>query len=700
MNLAVLFALASIAQSSAMLPIAVQPTPSPRQLAWQKLDYYAFVHFGPNTFTGNEWGQGTEDPNVFNPTRLDCRQWARSFKEAGMKAIILTAKHHDGFCLWPSNYSEHTVAQSRWRNGNGDVLLELSRACKEFGLKFGVYLSPWDRNHSAYGTPEYNDVFKSMLREVLTQYGPVHEVWFDGANGEGPNGKRQVYDWPGFVATVRKYAPDAVIFSDVGPDIRWVGNESGYAGETNWSMLSTSGFEPGSNGPPQKDLNEGRIDGARWIPAECDVTIRPGWFWRESENEKVKSLDHLLDIYHRSVGRNGSLLLNVPPDTRGLIHENDARRLREFKRAVEAIFDADLAPGRPVWASSVRGAKTPPRNITDGSPDTHWAAKDGAQTVTLSLDFGRPTQLNRVVLHEPIELGQRIAKFTIFAAEGRSRTEIARGTTVGNRRILKVPTFTAERLIVRIDDSRAAPALSSIEAYCAPPEVRIVAESRDFLSSATVRLVADQERVEIRYTLDGSEPNRKSQRYNGPFDLARTCTRSAVGFGNGRRSIATSRADFRRYREQDLLRPIVFIRAPDPGLRYEYFERGWQSLVDMAKSEPSAEGVAPNFGLGTRRREEHFGFRFSGVVEVPRDGIYTFSVSSDDGSRLYLHDRLVIDHDGLHGMEERSGTIGLRAGYHPIRVEYFNATGGLGLEVRWSGPGLASAPIPPSRLRH
>ena len=260
--------LATVAMLSSQAPQPFLPIPSKRQLAWQKLDYYAFVHFGPNTFTGEEWGDGREDPNVFNPTKLDCKQWARTFKDAGMKMVIITAKHHDGFCLWPSKFSEHTVAKSKWRDGKGDVLKELSAACKEYGLKFGVYLSPWDRNHPDYGTTKYNEVFKSMLQEVLTQYGDVHEVWFDGANGEGPNGKRQVYDWQGFIDTVRKHAPKAAIFSDVGPDIRWVGNENGFAGETNWSFLNTDGHQPGSNPPTIKELNEGDIKGDKWIPAE------------------------------------------------------------------------------------------------------------------------------------------------------------------------------------------------------------------------------------------------------------------------------------------------------------------------------------------------------------------------------------------------------------------------------------------------
>ncbi|MFH1943331.1 MAG: alpha-L-fucosidase, partial [bacterium] len=253
------------------------PIPSPCQLTWHELEYCAFIHFNMNTFTDREWGDGTEDPEQFKPTELDCRQWARVCKEAGMKGIILTAKHHDGFCLWPSKFTEHTVKNSPWREGKGDVLRELSEACREFGLKFGVYLSPWDRREPSYGdSPRYNQHFKNQLTEVLTQYGDIFEVWFDGACGEGPNGKRQVYDWPGFIDVVRKHQPGAVIFSDGGPDVRWVGNENGFANPTNWSLLRRDEVYPGY--PDYHELTSGHADGTHWVPAECDVSIRPSWY--------------------------------------------------------------------------------------------------------------------------------------------------------------------------------------------------------------------------------------------------------------------------------------------------------------------------------------------------------------------------------------------------------------------------------------
>jgi len=403
------------------------PLPSPRQLAWQAMDFNAFVHFGPNTFTGKEWGEGKERPDEFAPSELDCRQWARTFKLAGMKGVVITAKHHDGFCLWPSKFSTHTVRESKWKGGKGDVLRELSDACRAEGLKFGVYLSPWDRNHPKYGTDDYNTVFVNMLKEVLTQYGETFEVWFDGANGEGPNGRKQVYDWPRFHAAVRKYAPKAVIFSDAGPDIRWVGNENGFASETSWSMLPSGRYVPGT--PYYKELGEGSATGDLWVAPECDVSIRPGWFWRESEDQKVKTPDELFAIWLGSVGRNGSLLLNVPPDSRGLIHESDVRALMGFKRLRDRELGKKLAEG------------------------------------VSSLKLAKPSRVKYIELREEIRSGQRVSKFVVDSKSGSGWKEVASGTTIGNRRILQVSLEDATELRVRVLSSRAEPKLLSFIAY-------------------------------------------------------------------------------------------------------------------------------------------------------------------------------------------------------------------------------------------
>jgi alpha-L-fucosidase len=456
--LSLLFATAAM---STPPPEPCYPIPSARQLAWQKLEYYAFTHFGPNTFSGKEWGDGREDPASFNPKQLDCRQWARAFKKAGMKGVIITAKHHDGFCLWPTTLSTHTVAQSPYK---GDVLRELSSACKAEGLKFGVYLSPWDRNHPTYGTSEYNEVFRKMLREVLTSYGDVFEVWFDGANGEGPNGKKQVYDWDTFWKTVRLDAKNAVMFSDVGPDIRWVGNESGHSAPTCWSPFNAIG-EPGQSSPTQTTGDE---DGAAWIPAECDVSIRPGWFWRESENDKVKTVSQLEKIYFESVGQNGNLLLNVPPDNRGLIHDNDIAALMSLRRRLDSLFKTKLKA--TAVSSPCRGGEERfgARSVLDGKLETYWATDDDIKSGWLTIDFGAPKDIGVVILQENIGLGQRVKQWDIDACYGSEWQRVSGGTTIGYKRLINLGGVRATRLRLNIRDARACPTIATFAAYEVP----------------------------------------------------------------------------------------------------------------------------------------------------------------------------------------------------------------------------------------
>ncbi|AIE85760.1 alpha-L-fucosidase [Fimbriimonas ginsengisoli] len=443
-------------------PAPLAPIPAPRQLAWHKLETYAFVHFGPNTFTGEEWGHGNEHESVFDPKHLDCRQWVHTFKKAGLAGVMITAKHHDGFCLWPSKFSTHTVAQSHWKNGKGDVLKELSKACKAEGLKFGVYLSPWDRNHPTYGTPAYNDTFKHMLREVLTNYGDVFEVWFDGANGEGPNGKRQVYDWPGFIQVVRECQPNAVIFSDAGPDIRWVGNEEGHSAPTCWATIDRDRYVPGT--PLSAELTEGKRDGTHWVPAECDVSIRPGWFHRDSEDAKVKSPEKLLEIWEESVGQNGNLILNVPPNHEGLISHPDVEALLGWKNLRDVIYGHDLAKGAKAKADASRDGFDA-QGIVDGKEATYWAAPDNVTKAAIVFDLPRSATFDRVELDEQIALGQRIAQFRIEAEAGGVWKTIGEGTTVGHRRIVRVPVTTANRIRISILDSRACPTLSRFALY-------------------------------------------------------------------------------------------------------------------------------------------------------------------------------------------------------------------------------------------
>ncbi|MEQ1932589.1 MAG: alpha-L-fucosidase [Fimbriimonadaceae bacterium] len=451
-----------LTMTTAPAPKPCLPIPSKAQVAWHRAEYTAFCHFGPNTFTGEEWGHGQEDPNLFNPVNFDPRQWAKAFKDAGMTGIIITAKHHDGFCLWPSKQSKHTVRESKWRGGKGDVLKELSAACKEFKLKFGVYVSPWDRNHPDYGTPKYNEVFAETLKEVLTNYGPIHEVWFDGANGEGPNGKKQVYDWPLFHSVVRKYQPNAVMFSDAGPGVRWVGNEDGYAGETCWAMIQGSRYVPGT--PLYKELTEGSETGDSWIPAECDVSIRPGWFWKASQDKDVKSVDKLMDIWFGSVGRNGHLLLNVPPNNKGLISEVDVKRLLEFKEARTQAMPQDFARGRTASSSDSRGVGFEAFRVVDGNQNTYFASEEGVLASTITIDLGAPRELSKVSIGEYIPLGQRVKRFEIDALDGSWKT-IAKGTTIGNKRILQFSPIVASQLRLRILNSRACPTISFFEVY-------------------------------------------------------------------------------------------------------------------------------------------------------------------------------------------------------------------------------------------
>jgi alpha-L-fucosidase len=470
--------LAVSACSSTPPPEPVGPLPSQRQLAWHQLEYYAFVHFNMNTFTDMEWGTGAESPAQFNPTMLDCRQWARVCADAGMKGIILTAKHHDGFCLWPSAYTEHSVKNSPWKNGQGDVVRELAEACREYGLKMGIYLSPWDRNHPDYGRPEYISYFRNQLIELLSNYGDIFEVWFDGANGGtgyygGANENRYVdrktyYDWDSTRNLVRHLQPKAVMFSDAGPDVRWVGNEQGWAGETNWCMLRRDEFFPGS--PNSGELGEGHEDGTHWVPAEVDVSIRPGWYYHPAEDDKVKSLSHLLDIYYHSVGRNASLLLNFPVDNRGLIHENDAAQVAGLAAQLRLDFAENLAAGAGIQASNTRGGdrRYAASLLVDGDSSTYWAADDGITQASITLDLGREVSFNRFLLQEYIPLGQRVRKFRLEALAGDSWQTIADATTIGYKRILRFETIAARQLRLHIDDARACPVLSNIGVFHAP----------------------------------------------------------------------------------------------------------------------------------------------------------------------------------------------------------------------------------------
>ncbi len=459
-------------------------TPSPQQYEWQRMEFTAFIHFTINTFTDKEWGDGTEDPSVFNPVDFDARQWVKTLQDAGMKLVILTTKHHDGFCLWPSKYTEHSVKNSPWKNGKGDIVGELAEACHEAGLKFGVYLSPWDRHEPCYGdSPRYNEHFRNQLTELLTNYGEIAEVWFDGACGEGPNGKRQVYDWPSYYSHIRKLMPNAVI-AIMGPDVRWVGTESGYGRTTEWSVVpvemsdqdkiaagsqktdSPEAFRPkdlmdDDLGSRDKILGADRLI---WYPSEVDVSIRPGWFWHENQNNEVKSPEKLVDIYFSSVGRNSLLLLNIPPDTRGLIHENDVKSLKGMREILDDIFKDNYASSALVNASSTLDGKQT-LSLTDGNYETFWQAGEGSETVTLELMLQEKKAIDVIMLQEHILTGQRIEKFGVDVRVDGVWKTVAEETTVGYKRLLRFDEVETDRVRVRILGSRLNPTLSEIGLY-------------------------------------------------------------------------------------------------------------------------------------------------------------------------------------------------------------------------------------------
>lgn len=414
------------------------PTPTKQQLAWHEKEFYLFMHFGPNTFTNLEWGKGSEDPNVFNPTAIDCNQWASIAKAAGAKGIIITAKHHDGFSLWPSKFSKHTVRESKWMNGKGDVIKMLSEACKKADIEMGVYISPWDRNHPEYGTAAYNDIYIQTMKELLTGYGNLTELWWDGANGEGPNGKKQVYDFTRFKDSAMSYQPNILIFSDIGPHIRWVGNENGLINETNWNLLDTAGFKRGEGAPANDTLNRGNFNGKNWIGAEADVSIRKGWFYHEEEDSTVKSGKTLFNLYLNSVGHGGNLLLNVPPNRKGLIAPQDSAALMDFRKIREAAFKTNL----------FKNAVT----------------KNNKNEIEICLTT--PVTINSIQLQEQIKFGQRVIRFEIYAGDKEAdMKKIAGSTTIGRKKIIQFPTTTAKCFKVKIIETKASPIMGAVAGY-------------------------------------------------------------------------------------------------------------------------------------------------------------------------------------------------------------------------------------------
>lgn len=458
--------------------------PSERQLAWHDREFYGFIHFTTNTFTDKEWGFGDESPIIFAPTDFDPDQIARVAKAAGMNGLILTCKHHDGFCLWPSKYTDHSVEKSPWKNGKGDVVREISEACDELGLAFGVYLSPWDRHQADYGKPEYITYYRNQLTELLTNYGPVFEVWFDGANGgDGYYGgaretrkinRSQYYDWDTTFKLVRKLQPAAVMFSDAGPDVRWVGNERGIAGKTCWATTtpapSAGETVPGPGCVDTKALPTGIRDGEQWIPAECDVSIRPGWFYHADQDSQVRSPENLVELYFNSVGRGASLLLNLPPDRRGQIHPKDEVSLIGFRRILDETFDENLLELSTLTASNERGEGFEVANLLDGDKATYWSTSDDTTDAEVTATFATPVKFNVIDLREHLPLGQRVVQSSISYWTGSAWKELASGESIGSRRLWRGPSVETSKIKLKVTGP-VCPALCEFGAYLGPFDV-------------------------------------------------------------------------------------------------------------------------------------------------------------------------------------------------------------------------------------
>jgi len=528
--------LVSTSNGQIAAPKPFGPVPNENQMRWQEMEYYAFLHFSLNTFTDQEWGGGDEDVNLFNPKDLDCRQWARVCKEAGMKGIIMVVKHHCGFCIWPSKYTKFSVKNSPWKDGKGDVVRELSDACKEYGLKLGIYLSPWDRNSADYGKPEYITYFRNQLTELLTNYGPIFEIWFDGANGGsgyygGANETRRIdrttyYDWKNTYKLIRQLQPNIMIWNDGGDrgDLRWVGTEAGYVGETNWSILNATGDVPTDM------LRFGVEDGDSWVPGEVNTSIRPGWFYHTYEDNRVKTLPQLMNIYYSSVGRNAPLLLNFPIDTRGLIHENDVKASKDFAIAVKEAFAVNLAEKAKLSASNVRGNSKEfgAEKTIDGNKDTYWATDDGVTNASLTIDFGKPTTFNRFLVQEYIRFSQRVKAFTVEALVDGTWKELAKATTIGYKRILRFPGVKATQVRFTITDSKSCSVISNLGIYNAPLILTAPAVVRNKSGEISITPV-DAESV-VYYTLDGRTPTSKSKKFEGPVQTEGKVELQAIAY--------------------------------------------------------------------------------------------------------------------------------------------------------------------------
>ena len=503
-------------------PEPINPIPSQEQIDWQKLETYAFIHFGLNTYNDLEWGYGNTPASTFNPVNIDCEQWVATLKQCGMKGVILTAKHHDGFCLWQTETTDYSIANSPYKNGKGDMVKELSDACKKYGLKFGLYLSPWDRNNSEYGREDYVETYHKQIDELTSNYGDLFEFWFDGANGgNGYYGgadetrsidARKYYDYERARDTILKRHPDAMIFGGTCQTIRWVGNEQGWAGDTDWCMINPELSDH------TKHLNHGSENGTHWIPAEVDVSIRPGWFYHKREDHQVKSVAQLTDIYYRSVGHNANLLLNFPINLDGKIPALDSLRATEWHEVIVNDFKDNILKNAEVRVDNERGRKFKAENVIDDDWNTYWATDDDYNFGTISFSFDKPVKMNRVVLQEYIALGQRVKDFYMEGELNGKWFKINPFdtlSTIGYKRIVRFNTVELDKLIIYFEESRGPLCINNIEAYCAPILLTEPKISRNYDNIVTIE--SSDNDADIYYTTDGSNPDENSSHYDKAF---------------------------------------------------------------------------------------------------------------------------------------------------------------------------------------
>jgi alpha-L-fucosidase len=624
-------------------PYGVLPTQG--QLNWQETGMYCIIHYGVDTYTNKEWGYGDEDPKIFNPSQFSALQIVAAAKAGGFKGVVVVAKHHDGFCIWPTKTTEHNISKSPYKNGKGDMLKEYREACDKLGMKLGVYCSPWDRNNPNYGTAEYVKIYREQLKELYTNYGPLFISWHDGANGGDGyyGGKHEVrkidrstyYGWDTTWAITRKLQPNAVLFGDVGPDVRWVGNEEGHAGETCWATYTPhapdEGKIPANGYVKDYEGTEGTRNGKYWMPAECDVSLRPGWFYHKAQDEGVKSPYTLLDLYYKSVGRGAALDLGLSPDPRGIVNEIDVKSLTEFGNLLKQTFAVNLAKGATLTASNVRGgnkAKFGPQFLLDDSRYSYWATDDKVTTPTLTIDLHSPKTFNVIRLRENIKLGQRIEAVAVDAYLDSKWEQIGEATSIGGNRLIRLTqNITASKLRLRITASPVAIALSDFGIYKEPVHLTAPKVSRN--KKGEVSITTEAPVSAIHYTLDGHEPTLSSPVYSKPFTLDEGGVVKARSFEGKDQQSESAYVSF-GYAKTNW-KVLDATAANDGwGKTENAFDENTGSLYSTLKKEDAQFPQQISVDLGKEQKIKAFGY--SPRQDKQADGIvdsYVFYVSKD-----------------------------------------------------------------------